>query len=55
MMARQSKIGFVVRAAVLPGNDVFDVKSVERIAILMHPAILAAIRRAPDHNLSSGG
>ena len=54
-MARETKIGLVVRAAMLLGNDVFDVKRDERQLILMASAVFAAVSRAvADETAKSG-
>ena len=45
-MARERKIGLVVRAAMLPGDDVFDVESDERQFVLMASAVFTAVPRA---------
>lgn len=45
-VAGQSQVLKVIVAAMLPGNDVFDMKAEERLVRLVEVAILAAISRA---------
>ena len=49
VMARPGERPRVVRAAVLPGQDVLDVKGEQRQVIFMETAILAALLGAQAH------
>ena len=45
-MARETEIGFVVRAVMLPGDDVIDVERDERQVVLVTATVFTAISRA---------
>jgi hypothetical protein len=55
MMARKRKIIGMVATAMLPGNDVLDVKPEERFVFLMEAAIFAAMARTGPDELPCGG
>src|SRR2546427_12896404 len=49
-----SEVRWKIAAMVLLGNDVFDVKRQNRIVVLMHPAIFAAIGCATANQTTNG-
>ena len=52
MRAGEGEVARVVRPAVLPGDDVFDLESKERLVVLVGAAILAAVSGPrPDERL----
>ena len=54
-MARETKIGLVVRAAMLFRNNVFDVERDERQLVLMAAAVFTAVlRTVADETAKSG-
>jgi len=55
VVASQRQITRMVFAAVLPGDDVFRVHSVERLIVLVNTAVFTAITRTLPDKLARGG
>lgn len=51
-MAREREVFGIIAAPVLPGDDVFDMESVERLIVLMDAAILAPLSGPVPHKVS---
>lgn len=54
-MAGEREVAGIVRIAVYPGDDVLDTEAVERIVVLVNPAVLASAARPPADELAGQG